>query len=368
MKLKHKDHFSLSNNNEIWPDFDKVGRDLIKHKILYLIGVPFAFLISLLYTYSLPNYYESTIRLAPELPSKYVGLGSLFEMVKFMDLDAMSGRAENDFAMYPRKFPIIMNNIEFQTTLFSIKVKRESDGKEFYYYDYLLREQKKTWWKKGFQKISTLLTRKETIIPKPYDPKTVSSFKLNEAQIKVADAISSKVHVKVDPYDMVVSISVTDQDPLIAATVADSVKAHLQTFLIKYQTRKAQADLDYGKIIFKKVKSDYIKASQNYSEYADANRDIITEKAKLQLSFLENEMLMKYNYYEQVTSNLINAEMDVQKETPSFTILQSASVPLEEMGPERLRTCFLFTFFVFYSITLWILKKENDVKPFFGMK
>ena len=203
--------------------------------------------ISLLYTYSLPNYYESTIRLAPELPSKYVGLGSLFEMVKFMDLDAMSGRAENDFAMYPRKFPIIMNNIEFQTTLFSIKVKRESDGKEFYYYDYLLREQKKTWWKKGFQKISTLLTRKETIIPKPYDPKTVSSFKLNEDQIKVADAISSKVHVKVDPYDMVVSISVTDQDPLIAATVADSVKAHLQTFLIKYQTRKAQADLDYGR-------------------------------------------------------------------------------------------------------------------------
>lgn len=37
----------------------------------------------------------------------------------------------------------------------------------------------------------------------------------------------------------------TDQDPLISATMADSVSMHLQQFITKYRTNKARIDVEH---------------------------------------------------------------------------------------------------------------------------
>lgn len=81
---------------------------------------------------------------------------------------------------------------------------------------------------------------------------------------------------------------------------------------------------------------------------------------------LENEMQLQYNAYTQVASQLLAAEAKVQEETPAFTTLQSATVPVMKAGPKRAQMCLIFVFLAFLGTTGWIIYKEDDWKQFFG--
>ena len=74
-------------------------------------------------------------------------------------------------------------------------------------------------------------------------------------------------------------------------------------------------------------------------------------------------MQLQYNVYTQVAAQLQQAEMKVQQETPAFTTLQSATVPVKKSGPSRAKICLIFTFLAFLGVSVWILNKENQLKP-----
>jgi len=59
--------------------------------------------------------------------------------------------------------------------------------------------------------------------------------------------------------------------------------------------------------------------------------------------------------------------MKVQQETPAFTTLQSATVPVLKAGPKRAQMCLIFLFLAFLGTTGWILYKEDDLKPLLGL-
>ena len=72
-------------------------------------------------------------------------------------------------------------------------------------------------------------------------------------------------------------------------------------------------------------------------------------------------------YFTTVASQLIAAEAKVQMETPAFTTLQSATVPVKKTGPKRAQMCIIFLFLAFLGTTGWILYKEDDLKPLLGL-
>ena len=152
-----------------------------------------------------------------------------------------------------------------------------------------------------------------------------------------------------------------DQDPLIAATMADSVQRHLQEFITNYRTRKARIDLDYNQNLYKEAKKRYEKARIQYASYADANRNIIFENAKSERLKLENEMNIQYQAYSQIAAQLRLAEANVQEQTPAFTILQPATVPMRKAGPKRLIILFVILFFVMIVVSFFVWNKENHL-------
>lgn len=166
---------------------------------------------------------------------------------------------------------------------------------------------------------------------------------------------------------MVITINVTDQDPLICATIADSVQRRLQNFITDYRTKKAKVDLEYNRKLFKEAKARYDKARQLYASYSDANQDMILQSYKTKLIDLENEMQLQFNNYNAVAQQLQLAEAKVQEETPAFTTLQSATVPVKKAGPGRAKMVLVFLFLAFLGTTVYILNKENQLKPLLGM-
>ena len=92
--------------------------------------------------------------------------------------------------------------------------------------------------------------------------------------MEIVEAMGSKVVCDVDAKTMVITIDVTDQDPLIAATMADSVQVRLQHFITDYRTRKARIDLAYSQKLYPEAKQRYEKARLKSASYNDANMHV----------------------------------------------------------------------------------------------
>ena len=345
-------------------DFGKIFKDLLKHKKLYFIVLPVAFVLAAIYALSLPNFYSCTVMLAPELGGNARTSGALSGLASSFGVNLGGGGATGADAIGPALYPDLMNSVDFKTSLFSVKVKRDDDGKEMTYYDYLLKEQKVPWWKGIVPGIMGIFS---SDAPIPQQQTKLETFRLTREQAAIAGAINGNVMCDVDKKTNVITISVTDQDPLVCALMADSVKTRLQKFITDYRTSKVRVDLAYNQKLYKEAKARYDKARQLYAQFADANQEVILQSVQTKQADLENEMQLQYNIYQQVVANLQAAEMKVQQETPAFTTLQSATVPLLKAGPKRGQMCLIFLFLAFLGTTAWILYKEDDLKPLLGL-
>lgn len=348
--------------------FGKIFKDLLRHKRLYFIVLPVTFVLAAVYALSLPNYYSCKVMLAPELGSSARSAGSLTGLASSFGINLGSVQSGAD-AINPMLYPDLMNSVDFKTSLFPIPVTIEGNkdkgekDRTMSYYDYLAKEQKVPWWSEAKKAIFSIFSHQ----PSAIDHEKVDPFRLTRRQAAIASAINQNVVCNVDKKTMVITINVTDQNPVISAMMADSVKTRLQKFITDYRTSKVRVDLAYNEKLFIETKARYEKARRRYAEFADANQNIILESVRQRLTDLENEMQLQYNAYQQVAAHLLAAEAKVQQETPAFTTLQSATVPILKAGPKRGLMCLIFLFLAFLGTTLWILYKEDDLKSLLGL-
>ena len=356
----------MENNKEVKvekPSYKDLLNDVKKHRKLYYKVLPITFVISAILMLSIPNYYSCTVMLAPELSSMGVKSGgSLASLASSFGIN-LGGASAGADALLPTLYPDLMNSVTFRASLFPIPVQREDDStgvEVMTYYDYLKDGQRLPWWSAGLKAIIDLF-------PKDEDPANgkVNTFKLTKEQSKIVKAMKKKVSCDVDKKTMVITINVTDQDPLICATIADSVQTKLQSFITDYRTSKARVDYEYNLKLSREAKAKYEQARDRYAAYADSHRNVSSQNAQTKEADLQSEMQLQERIYQQVVAQLQQAEMKVQEETPAFTTLQPATVPVKKDGPKRARTCLIFLFLAVLATTAWAIHTEGHLIPLF---
>lgn len=353
-------------------NFMQILKDLRKYKKKYIMVLAITFVLTAIYALGLPNYYQCTVKLSPEMTTSRSGSGGLAALASNFGLNlGMGGGGMGTEALFPTIYPELMNSTDFKISLFPVKVtlepKEEGDSARIMtYYDYLKDEQKSPWWSKaigGSMKfIFSLFT-----IEKPKEDKPLNPFRLTKEEALIVQSLDRKVQCDIDKKTMVITIDVTDQDPVVCATIADSVKTRLQNFITDYRTSKVRVDLEYNRKIYAETKKKYESARQNYSEYMDANHNVLLYTVRQKQTDLENEMQIQYNAFQQVAAALVAAEAKVQEETPAFTTLQSATVPVKKAGPGRAKMCIMMMFLAFIGYTVWLLNKEGHLKSLLGL-
>ena len=354
-------------------DFGKLFADIRKHKRLYYKVLPITFVVAAILMLCIPNYYKCEVMLAPEL-SRAGTTNSLMSLANTFGLKLGTGTAGGE-ALFPTMYPDLMDNVDFKTSLFEVPVTIEGDedkgepDRTMTYYDYMLNEQRIPWWTYIFKGIGEgIKSVKNWITGKEEEEITgINPFRLSEEQTDIVELIGDKITCDVDQKTLVITIEVEDQEPLICATMADTVKTRLQNFITEYHTSKARVDLEYNKKLYAETKKRYEKARQKYAEFVDANNDIVLHTFRQKQTDLENELQLQYNAYQQVAAQLTAAEAKVQEDTPAFTTLQSATVPVEKAGPGRGKWCIVFLFLAFCCTTAYVFHKEGDLKPLIGL-
>ena len=345
--------------------FSKLWQDVKKHRGLYYKVLPLTFVVAAIISLSIPNYYNCTVKLAPEIPGNKTG-GSLASLASSFGVNLGSANNAGGDAIMPNLYPDLMNSAVFMSSLFAIPVTFEEDDsmKTVTYYEYLLDHQRAPWWstarKALFKSIASLFTSKEE-----KEDTTVDPFHLTKEQAAIVEALEKKVVSDVDKKTFVITINVTDQDAVVAATLADSVQSRLQKFITDYRTRKARIDLDYNRKLLVEAEARYDRARQDYSAYSDAYRKSIFEDKNTERQKLETKLQIESRAYSQVATQVQVAEAKVQEDTPAFTMLQPPTVPVKKSGPKRAQTCLIFLFLAAIITTLYIFHKEGDLLPLF---
>ncbi len=338
-------------------DFKALWNAIVKHKKLYFKVLPITFVLVCIITLSMPNVYKCQVTLAPELGGKASSASGLASLASSFGVNIGGGASSMGDAITPMLYPDLMNSVDFKTALFGVKVQRKTDAKPMTYYDYLMNEQKKPWWSNLFGLLS----------PEKSKLEQVNKFELTKEQEAVAKAIAANVICSVDKKTSVITIDVTDQDPRVAAQMADSVMTRLQDFLTAYRTKKARHDLAYSISLQKQAKKEFEHARQLYVDYMDSNMDVTLVSAQQKQTDLENDMQLKYNNYNTLNAQVIAGQAKVQEETPAFTTLQSATVPLRKDGPKRSQIVLIWLLLATLCTTAWAWYKEDQLKTLLGL-
>ena len=363
MKNEEIDQTVELQDEESSIDFLKLFGLLKQRKRLYYKVLAITFVLACIIQLSIPKYYTCEVLLAPEMASggRLGGAAALGKMLGYN----MSASGSSD-ALGPLLYPDLLNTTDFKLRLFPIQVHKKDSTRMMSYYDYLCNEQKSPWW--GEAIAGTINFLLSPFLSDSIEEESLDPFELTRQQARILKVIGKKVVCDVDNKSYVITINVTDQDPLIAALIADSVKQQLQDFITEYRTKKARHDLEYTRKLHEEANEKYTKARKDYAEYADANQGLIWESARIRLTELENDMQLLYNNYNSLSVQLQSAEAKVLEDTPAFTTLQSATIPVKKAGPKRMRNVLIFMFLAFVGTSIYILHKEGELLPLIGLK
>ena len=345
---------------------------LSKWKTLVLVGA-ITFVVVAALQLCIPNYYETTVKLSPELGSKSSGGGvaALASQLGF-DLSSASGGSS---AIMPSIYPDIVSAPDFAVGLFDVEVRTQDGEYVGPYYDYLTEHQKAPFWSKVMKGISKgigavmnfILNREND------DEETIGSavdngssvLRLTKKQALVTEAIGKKISCEVDKKMGTITINVSDQDPQVCGMMADSVRTHLQNFITEYHTFKAKLDSEYFKQLMDSAKIAYDEASMKYYRYAEEHAGLTLERYKIEQQNLQMDMTFKQNIYTTFQKQYLQAEAQIQECKPAFTTIKAPAVPTKKAGPSRAKNVLMFTFLALIVASVVLVRKQIDWKALF---
>lgn len=316
------------------------GRKLI----ILVTGIFIVFgLISAL---TMTRKYTTTVTLVPEL-GKSASASSLSSITSMLGLGGNRSGTSAD-AYNVTVYPEVVASTPFVTRLFDIHVSDPENEIDTTLIGYLTRE---TFSISGLvvKPIMSLFANDSIETTNKVD-----IFRLTEKQAQIVEYLNKAIIADVDKKTGETTITVTMDNPVIAATVADTVCSYLREYITEYRTKKAREDLANYQRIADESHQKYLQASRAYAYYQDHNRGLILNAAISEGTRLSNELNIASQVYSQMKLQAEAARGKLIDEKPVFAIIQPASVPLQPDN-SRKKVLLIWTFVGFALSCAWVL-------------
>lgn len=302
--------------------------------------------------FSLPKTYQVNVNLSPE--SGVSGTSGLSGIASMFGLgNATTGFGED--ALTFNMFPEIVKTNPFVLEMLQIPIQTQK-GDSIILYDYLNTESK-PWWSYIMGAPGMLIGGVKSLfkeVPKD-SAKAIDPFRLTPEQSGRIDMLKKILKVETDKKTTMTKVSVSMQDPLAAAIVADSAVHKLQEYITDYRTRKAKQDFDFQLSLCEQYRKEYFAAQQEYAKFADANRNVILQTVTSEKERLQKNLSLAEQIYSQSMAQLQVLRGKLQEAKPVFAVVEPATVPLAPASPKKLIIIIVFAFLTFVVESAWIL-------------
>ena len=347
---------NFQEEEELEIDLMEYARKLWASRKLLLKVAGIAAIVGVIIALGTPKTYTANVTLAPE--SGKSGGGGLSGIASMLGVGGLSMSSDAD-AFNVTLYPDVVSSTPFIIDLLDTKVKQLESENDTTLAGYLKEGTSSsligTIVSLPFKAIGAVMSIFSSDDVKENDNQDINPFQLTAEQNNAVNGLRKLVVANVDKKTGVTSISVTMQDPLVCAIVADTVVTKLQEFITGYRVNKAQEDCKYWEQLHEERKNDYYEKQQNYARYTDGNQGISRESVKIEQARLENEMNLAYQVYSQVATQLQMARAKVQEAKPVFAVVEPATVPLKPSGTSRKMILIGIVFLAVAGASAWIL-------------
>lgn len=333
-------------------------------KIIYK-AAGIGLLIGVIVAISIPEKYTVGVTLSPEMGNtKGGGLSGLAASF----LGSGVSMNEGTDALNASLSADIVSSTPFLLELSTMKIPAlEGETMTLSVY---LDEESSPWWSyviglpgMVIGGVKSLFTEEESESV-PSDKANLGTIELSKKESEKIEALKKKILASVDKKTSMTTVSVTLQNPKVAAVVADSVVRKLQEYIIDYRTTKAKEDCLYLERLFKERQQEYYDAQKKYADYMDSHDNIILQSVRAEQERLQNDMSLAYQVYSQVANQLQVARAKVQEEKPVFAVVEPAVIPLYPSGTSR-KIYVLASIFLSVCIVIsWKLLGEDILNKF----
>lgn len=338
-------------------DLMEYARKLWESRKTLLIASGIAAVLGVVIALTTPRQYTVTVTLAPE--SGKSGGGSLSGIASMLGMGGFSMGSDAD-ALNVMLYPNIVSSTPFILDLMDTPVKTiDEEQPDTTLTGYLTEYTKKslmgTVISLPFKAIGGVISLFKAEEPEVTGPGTIDPFQLTKDQAKIAEGIKKLIVANVDKKTGITTVSVTMQDPMVAAMLTDTVLLKLKQHITKYRVSKAEDDCKYWENLNNQRRDEYYAKQKEYAEYVDANKNVVLQSVQIEQERLQNDMQLAYQVYSNVATQLQMARAKVQEAKPVFVIVEPASVPLQASGTSRAMTVIGTIFLIVAGTAVWIL-------------
>ena len=289
--------------------------------VFALIGVAVALLSPVIYSSSTTFINSQT---ESNSPSGLSGVASLVGI----NLGGYSGSE-----IPPTIYPQIGESVEFKRSLLKSTVDKEKQIKlESFLADY--------------NQIKT--------------PESIENNKLfiSQYEDKLFDLINDIISINVNQKDAFVTISANMPKSEYAANICINAREILQKTVINNRIKSAEQKLDYSEKQLKSKRIEFEEIQNKLAYFNDSNLNLVTSSIINERKKLEAEFEIINAVMIELSKQVEQRKLQVSEDTPVFSIIKEASMPVRRSSPKRTQIVLIFGFIGLIASSLYVLIKK----------
>jgi uncharacterized protein involved in exopolysaccharide biosynthesis len=303
-----------------------------------------------------PATYTASSTFLPQTSQTGGGLsGSLGGLASLAGINLSTGAAGGG-EIPPSMYATVLASEPFRKQILDAKIWVNGDS--ISYRDYLLNQPKSV--------VGTLLEytiglpgklagtgNEESSLPSSGELQALS-----DGENELHKALAGKINIANDKKEGVVSMTVVEGDPMIAAQVAKVTEEVLQDWIIDHKIKNAKAQYDFIEKQFKTKQKEFFSIQDQLAGYMDRNQNVLSATYLTRLERLQAEFDLVNTVYSELAKQKEQAAIQLSKDTPTFSVLDPVKVPKEKTGPKK-SIYVLGAFFVGLILAAgWFLAKK----------
>jgi len=160
-------------------------------------------------------------------------------------------------------------------------------------------------------------------------------YQISERDRNLFEQLNTKLVLSLNVKEGFVTLKFSDSNKYVAAQVAERAKELLQERIIEFKNQSARELLNFTTKQYQENKASYEALQDSIAIFKDRNLNISSSLYQNRLDRLARELSIASSVVEQLASQVEQAKLQVNKDTPVFTIIEPVSVPFERSSPVR---------------------------------
>ena len=181
---------------------------------------------------------------------------------------------------------------------------------------------------------------------------------VSEYEYELFDVINDIVSISVNQKDGFITISANMPNSEYAANTCVNARDILQEIVINSRIQSAKQKLEYSEKQLASKRIEFEEIQNKLAYFNDSNLNLVTSSVINEREKIEAEFQILNAVMIELSKQVEQRKLQVSEDTPVFSILKEASMPVRRSSPKRTQMVLIFGFIGLTVSTLYTVVKS----------